>query len=122
MTDSVDRFSGFAALYDEVRPVPPVAVTELLVQLARISRPAVVVDLGSGTGVSAVIWTGRADRVVAVEPNGEMRTAAAARLWSVGEASGGNGVDSSYGRSDREDPPVVGDREEALTVPTLQAS
>jgi len=80
VTDSVDRFSGFAALYDEVRPVPPVAFTELLVQLARISRPAVVVDLGSGTGVSAVIWTGRADRVVAVEPNGEMRTAAAARL------------------------------------------
>jgi ubiquinone/menaquinone biosynthesis C-methylase UbiE len=80
MADSVERFSGFAALYDEVRPMPPVAFTELLVQLARMSRPALVVDLGSGTGVSAVIWTGRADRVVAVEPNEEMRAAAAARL------------------------------------------
>src|SRR5207302_5969416 len=48
----------------------------------RMSRPAVVVDLGSGTGVSAVIWAGRADRVVAVEPNGDMRAVAAARLTS----------------------------------------
>jgi ubiquinone/menaquinone biosynthesis C-methylase UbiE len=82
MTDSVERFSGFAALYDEVRPVPPVALTELLTQLSRISRPAVVVDIGSGTGASAVIWMGRADRVVAVEPNEDMRATAAARLGS----------------------------------------
>jgi ubiquinone/menaquinone biosynthesis C-methylase UbiE len=82
MTDSVERFSGFAALYDEVRPVPPVALTELLTQLARTSRPATVVDIGSGTGVSSVIWTGRADRVVAVEPNEDMRATAAGRLRS----------------------------------------
>ncbi len=82
MTNSVDRFSGFAALYDEVRPVPPVAFTEVVVQVARISRPAVVVDIGSGTGVSAAIWAGNADRVVAVEPNEEMRAMAAARLRS----------------------------------------
>jgi ubiquinone/menaquinone biosynthesis C-methylase UbiE len=85
VTDSVERFSGFAALYDEVRPVPPVAFTELAAQLARIPRPAVVVDVGSGTGVSAVIWEGRADRVVAVEPNDEMRAAAAARVRSARE-------------------------------------
>ncbi len=82
MTDSVERFSGFAALYDEVRPVPPVAFTEVVVQVARISRPPVVVDLGSGTGVSAGIWAGHAERVVAVEPNEEMRAMAAARLRS----------------------------------------
>ena len=82
MTDSVERFSGFAALYDEVRPVPPVAFTEVVVQLARMSRPAVVVDIGSGTGVSAGIWAGRADHVVAVEPNEEMRAMAVARLRS----------------------------------------
>jgi ubiquinone/menaquinone biosynthesis C-methylase UbiE len=82
VTNSVDRFSGFAALYDEVRPVPPVAFTEVVVQVARISRPAVVVDIGSGTGVSAAIWAGNADRVVAVEPNEEMRAMAAARLRS----------------------------------------
>lgn len=82
MTDSVERFSGFAALYDEVRPVPPVAFVELLSQLARMPRPDLVVDMGSGTGVSAVIWTGRARRVVAVEPNGDMRAVAAVRLRS----------------------------------------
>jgi SAM-dependent methyltransferase len=82
MADSVERFSGFAALYDEIRPVPPVSLVELVSQLARTSRPALVVDIGSGTGVSSVIWTGRADRVVAVEPNGDMRAVAAARLRS----------------------------------------
>ncbi len=82
MTDSVGRFSGFADLYDEVRPVPPMSFTELLSQLARISRPTVVVDVGSGTGVSALIWTGRAERVVAVEPNGDMRAVATSRLRS----------------------------------------
>jgi ubiquinone/menaquinone biosynthesis C-methylase UbiE len=82
MADSVERFSGFADLYDEIRPVPPVAFTEVMSQLARVSRPAVVVDLGSGTGVSAVIWEGRADRVVCVEPNDDMRAVAAKRLTS----------------------------------------
>lgn len=82
MTDSIGRFSGFAALYDEVRPVPPESLTELLSQLARAPRPAVVVDIGSGTGASSGIWSGRADQVVAVEPNEDMRAVAAARLRS----------------------------------------
>jgi ubiquinone/menaquinone biosynthesis C-methylase UbiE len=82
MADSVGRFSGFAALYDEIRPVPPVSFTELVSHLARTSRPALVVDIGSGTGASSVIWTGRADRVVGVEPNGDMRAVAAERLRS----------------------------------------
>ena len=36
-------------------------------------RPALVVDLGSGTGLSTAIWGGRAERVIGIEPNADMR-------------------------------------------------
>jgi SAM-dependent methyltransferase len=73
---NIDRFTGFADCYDDVRPQPPIAVTDLLAQLAGVERPSLVVDIGSGTGLSTRIWAGRADRVVGIEPNPDMRAEA----------------------------------------------
>lgn len=72
-----DRFSGFADLYDAVRPVPP---SELGVLLASYCgrRPQLVVDLGSGTGLSSRWASAWADAVVGVEPSDDMRAAAEA--------------------------------------------
>ncbi|MDX6489501.1 MAG: hypothetical protein QOK13_2116, partial [Gaiellaceae bacterium] len=67
---------GFASHYDRYRPKPPAALFETLLQLARTERPALVVDLGAGTGLSTRPWASRAERVVGVEPNGSMRDAA----------------------------------------------
>ncbi len=70
------RFSGFADLYDAVRPVPPPVLAEVITAYAG-GRPALAVDLGSGTGLStrwAATWS--AD-VVGVEPNADMRGLAA---------------------------------------------
>jgi SAM-dependent methyltransferase len=39
-----------------------------------------VVDVGAGTGLSAVLWVGRARRVTAVEPGDRMRAVALGRL------------------------------------------
>ena len=64
---------GFAAHYDRFRPRPPEALLDSLLQLARVERAALVVDLGAGTGLSTRAWAGRADRVVGVEPNPAMR-------------------------------------------------
>ncbi len=36
-------------------------------------HPALVVDLGSGTGLSTAIWGERAERVIGIEPNADMR-------------------------------------------------
>jgi SAM-dependent methyltransferase len=47
---------------------------ELLPPLAGVERPSLVVDLGSGTGLSSRFWAERADRVTGVEPNEVMRT------------------------------------------------
>src|SRR5579875_1700604 len=72
---SVQRFSGFAELYDQARPTPPGDLVDLLTQWARVESPAVV-DLGAGTGRSSMLCAGRAASVVAVEPSADMRSSA----------------------------------------------
>lgn len=79
MPDAVTRFSGFAADYDAARPRPPAALTEVLTQWAGAQQPDVI-DVGAGTGLSTMIWAGRARRVTAVEPGAGMRLIAMARL------------------------------------------
>lgn len=64
---------GFASQYDRHRPRPPAALFETLLQFARTERPALVVDLGAGTGLSTRPWAPFAERVVGVEPNPSMR-------------------------------------------------
>lgn len=70
---------GFAAAYHAHRPRPPLAVIDLLTQLAQAKRPSLVVDLGSGTGLSTVVWALHAEQVIGIEPLDEMRTFAAAK-------------------------------------------
>lgn len=76
---------GFADTYDGNRPAPPAALLDVLTMLARTERPAVVVDLGCGTGLSTRVWADRAQEVIGVEPNPAMRIAAEARTqeWTV---------------------------------------
>jgi len=69
---------GFGATYHQARPSPPGALVSLLCRVARVERPRLVVDVGSGTGLSTRAWADRADEVVGVEPNAEMRAAAEA--------------------------------------------
>jgi len=64
---------GFAADYDRFRPSPPPVLRELLPQLAGVVRPRLVVDLGSGSGLSARFWADAAEEVVGVEPQEAMR-------------------------------------------------
>ncbi len=70
--------SGFGARYHAYRPRPPAAIIDLVLQLAQVSRPGLVVDLGSGTGISSGIWAPRAERVIGIEPLDEMRKIAEA--------------------------------------------
>src|SRR3954452_6882329 len=71
---------GFADRYEQYRPQPPLALVGLLSQYAGMVRPRVVVDLGSGTGLSTLLWAGHADEVVGIEPNPEMHLVASARV------------------------------------------
>lgn len=74
---NASRFSGVAGLYDRVRPTPPAELADLLVRYAG-GRPATVVDLGCGSGLSSRWAAGWSDAVVGVEPNADMRAVAEA--------------------------------------------
>lgn len=82
MQDSSDIWTGFAGTYDRARPTPPTALLDLLTQLVGKPHPPLVVDLGSGTGLSSAIWAERADLVVGIEPNADMRTRALRKIES----------------------------------------
>ncbi len=69
---------GFAETYDSNRPAPPAALLEVLTRAAGVERPRLVVDLGSGTGLSTRAWAERAEQVVGIEPQAPMRERAAA--------------------------------------------
>ena len=73
-----ERFSGFAGVYDANRPSPPRSLGPLLVSYANTARP-VVVDLGSGTGLSSRWAAGWAASVTGIEPNDDMRAIAESR-------------------------------------------
>lgn len=80
MTASHHVWTGKANRYDRVRPAPPPVLLDLLTQFIQTPHPALVVDLGSGTGLSTAIWGARAERVIGVEPNADMRQEALRKL------------------------------------------
>jgi SAM-dependent methyltransferase len=77
--------TGFAAGFDSNRPAPPPVLLDILCLAAQVDRPRLVVDLGSGTGLSTRPWAERADQVIGVEASPEMRAQAEA-------ATGGDNV------------------------------
>lgn len=89
---NIDRFTGFADRYDAVRPRPPAVIADILTLLAGVQQPRLVVDLGSGTGLSTLMWAGRAQEVVGIEPSADMRGQAEARLRAEGRTGANLGV------------------------------
>ena len=81
MTETSEIWTGKASSYDRARPTPPPALLNLLTQLIQMPHPALVVDLGSGTGLSTAIWGERAERVIGIEPNADMRKEAIHKVY-----------------------------------------
>ena len=69
---------SFISRYDDLRPEPPAELIAVLGALAPAAPPRLVVDLGSGTGISTSAWSAHADRVLGIEHNPEMLAAARA--------------------------------------------
>ncbi|MHC4552123.1 MAG: class I SAM-dependent methyltransferase [Planctomycetota bacterium] len=72
-TDTIERFSGFASEYDDVRPETPEALAGLLLPMAGCVKPKLVVDFGSGSGLSSRYWADHAESVIGIEPSDSMR-------------------------------------------------
>lgn len=79
INSNVERFSGFADIYDKYRPEPPSTVIEILLNYLQ-KEPSTVVDLGCGTGLSTFIWGDYAKKVIGVEPNLDMINRAKEKL------------------------------------------
>ena len=84
--DTADLFTGLAAAYDRFRPRYPASAIEAL--LAGLAPECDVVDIGAGTGISSRALARNGARVIAIEPNGEMRAFALSR-----------GIDAREGRA-----------------------
>jgi ubiquinone/menaquinone biosynthesis C-methylase UbiE len=93
-------WTGVAGLYDAARPSTPAVLLDLLPQLAGVQRPQMVVDLGSGTGLSTFAWAERADVVVGIEPNADMRRQAEERRGNRTNVSYVEGVAHKTGLPD----------------------
>ena len=78
--DATSRFSDRVANYVRYRPGYPDGVLEILREETALTPEAVIVDVGSGTGISADLFLRNGNVVYAVEPNAEMRRAAEERL------------------------------------------
>jgi ubiquinone/menaquinone biosynthesis C-methylase UbiE len=95
-----ERFDGTSSqYYDDNRPAPPEILTEILTRYINTPRPALVVDLGSGTGLSTRLWAEHADKVIGVEPGADMRQVAmnrtsAANVSYVAGMANATGLDA----------------------------
>ncbi|HZU80642.1 MAG TPA: class I SAM-dependent methyltransferase [Acidimicrobiales bacterium] len=77
-------FGAVASDYRRYRPGPPMAAVDWYLP-GPVER---VVDLGAGTGALSALLLGRADQVVAVEPDERMRAVLAAELPQVDARAG----------------------------------
>lgn len=72
-----DRFTGRVANYVKYRPSYPDAYLDYLASDVGFNHDSVVADIGAGTGILSKLLAPRVKMVFAVEPNAEMRRAAA---------------------------------------------
>lgn len=75
MTEHRERFTGRVADYERYRTRYPVEAVDLLRRHCGLVPTSVVADVGAGTGMLAELFLGNGNRVIAVEPNAEMRAA-----------------------------------------------
>ncbi|MFL5242244.1 MAG: class I SAM-dependent methyltransferase [Gemmataceae bacterium] len=79
----LDRFMGLAQVYARCRPSYPTAAVQRIISQTGIGRDSLLVDVGSGTGISSRLFAERGIPVIGVEPNEEMRQVAEAEPWPL---------------------------------------
>ena len=76
VTSAENRFSDRVENYVKYRPHYPQGVVDLLLNEGYIQPGAAIADIGSGTGISAQLFLKNNFKVIGVEPNEAMRSAA----------------------------------------------
>jgi ubiquinone/menaquinone biosynthesis C-methylase UbiE len=76
MKDNTNRFTGKVAAYERYRQRYP--TNEILTRLSNwcgLTPEWTIADVGAGTGMLSEVFLANGNRVIAIEPNEEMRTA-----------------------------------------------
>ncbi len=73
--DPTNRFTGRVESYRLHRPGYPPAVADLLARECGLRSDSLIADIAAGTGLLTEIFLARGCRVIAVEPNQQMREA-----------------------------------------------
>jgi ubiquinone/menaquinone biosynthesis C-methylase UbiE len=90
----LERFTGLADNYARHRPDYPATAIDYVMEHCRLRPDSILVDIGSGTGISSRQFAARGLHVVGIEPNADMRRQAEAQ-------SAGNGsIDYRAGRAE----------------------
>lgn len=74
--DPTQRFGDRVENYAKYRPSYPAEIIDFLRRRLGLTPASVVVDVGSGTGISAEMFLKHGNKVFAVEPNDKMRQSA----------------------------------------------
>lgn len=83
MSDSVERFSNRVENYVKYRPDYPREIIGHLEENCGLTSNSVIADIGCGPGISSRMFLERGNRVIGVEPNAAMRSAAEVLLGSM---------------------------------------
>ena len=75
--NSASLFSGRATDYAKYRPSYPQAAIATILEGLNSQTQVVAADIGAGTGIASRLLADRGVKVIAIEPNAEMRQAAA---------------------------------------------
>jgi SAM-dependent methyltransferase len=70
---AVDRFTGRAGVYSKYRPGYPAEYIDYLIAANLLAAGSVIADIGAGTGILSRQLLERGLKVLAVEPNADMR-------------------------------------------------
>ncbi len=100
MTESTARFSDRVDDYVKYRPGYPAEAIDAVVSIAGLAAGAAIVDVGSGTGISARALLERGFAVFGVEPNAAMRAAAERELASFDRFTSVDGTAEKMGLPD----------------------
>ena len=74
--NSVSLFSSRATDYAKYRPSYPQAAIATILEGLHSQTQIITADIGAGTGIASRLLADRGVKVIAIEPNGEMRQAA----------------------------------------------
>ncbi|HEX8023298.1 class I SAM-dependent methyltransferase [Mucilaginibacter sp.] len=97
VTNSTTRFSNRVEDYVKYRPGYPVEIVRFLHDNYGLTQDKLIADIGAGTGISTELFLKKGYRVIAVEPNVEMREKAIELLDSYNGFIPKNGTAENTG-------------------------